>query len=365
MGAQPNIYAVIMAGGVGSRFWPRSRERSPKQLMEIVGGRTMIQDAVGRLNGFVVPEKIFVVTNKLQKNSVIKQLPGIPVENIIIEPIGRNTAPCIGLAAMFVRRLDPDGVMVILPSDHIVLDEKEFRRVLEVGVDVAHKHSSLITIGIQPTHPETGYGYIQIVEDERDKKGMLPRGVFKVKTFAEKPNLATAQKFVESGDFYWNSGMFIWRADVILQEIKHSLPELYDHLMSIEPSIGTPLLEQSLELAYGLIRGISIDYGVMEKATNVYVIRGNFGWSDVGSWDEVYRLSSKDEHGNFLHGKVISFNSKNSYIYTSDKLVATVGVDDLIIINTGDALLICKRGASQDVKEIVDHIRRKQMNDYL
>lgn len=360
-----NIYAVIMAGGVGSRFWPRSRERSPKQLMEIVGGRTMIQNAVERLSGFVAPGNIFVVTNKVQKNVVIKQLPELPVENIVGEPIGRNTAPCIGLAAMYVRRLDPDGVIVVLPSDHIVGDEKEFRRVLEVGVDVAYENSSLITIGIQPTHPETGYGYIQIVDDDSGKQRTLPPGVFKVKTFAEKPNLATAQKFVESGDFFWNSGIFIWRADVILKEIKRSLPELFDHLMSIEPSLGTPLLEQSLELAYGLIRGISIDYGVMEKATNTYVIRGNFGWSDVGSWDEVYRLSAKDEHGNSIHGKVISFNTKNSYIHSGDKLVATVGVDDLIVINTGDALLICKRGSSQDVKEIVDHIRRKQMNDYL
>ncbi len=354
-----------MAGGVGSRFWPRSRERSPKQLMEIVGGHTMLQNAVERLDGFVKPENIFVVTNKVQKNVVIRQLPALPVENVIVEPIGRNTAPCIGLAAMFVRRLDPDGVIVVLPSDHIVGDEKEFRRVLALGVDVAYQNSSLITIGIQPTHPETGYGYIQIVDDDHVKHKDLPAGVFKVKTFAEKPNLATAQKFVESGDFFWNSGMFIWRADVILNEIKHSLPELYDHLLTIEPSLGTPLLEQSLELAYGLIRGISIDYGVMEKATNAYVIRGNFGWSDVGSWDEVYRLSAKDEHGNFIQGKVISFNTKNSYIHTGDKLVATVGVEDLIIINTGDALLICKRGASQDVKEIVDHIRRKQMNDYL
>ncbi|HTY11054.1 MAG TPA: mannose-1-phosphate guanylyltransferase [Bacteroidota bacterium] len=360
-----NVYAVIMAGGVGSRFWPRSRERSPKQLKEMVGGRTMIQNAVGRLEGLTPSEKIFVVVNKLHKSAVVKQLPGIPVENIIVEPIGRNTAPCIGLAAMFVHRLDPDGVMVVLPSDHIVTDEKEFRRLLEVGVDIAHKKSSLITIGIQPTHPETGYGYIQVVEEERGKNGTLPQGVFKVKTFAEKPNLATAQKFVESGDFYWNSGIFIWRADVILNEIKRSLPELSDHLSSIEPSLGTPLFEQALDHAYGLMRGISIDYGVMEKATDTYVIRGNFGWSDVGSWDEVYRLSAKDEHGNFIQGKVISYNTNNSYIYTGDKLVTTVGVDDLIIINTDDALLICKRGASQDVKEIVDHIRRKQMNEYL
>jgi len=356
---------VIMAGGVGSRFWPRSRERMPKQLMEMAGGHTLIQNTVGRLNGFVAPENIFIVTNKLQKNAVIKQLPGIPVENIICEPIGRNTATCIGLAAIFVSRLDPDGVMVVLPSDHIVLDEEEFRRVLKVGVNAAHEQSSLITIGIQPTHPETGYGYIQIVDDEQGTSKTPPQEIFKVKTFAEKPNLATAQKFIESGDFFWNSGMFIWRADVILKEIKHSLPELYDHLMSIEPSLGTPLLEQSIEHAYGLIRGISIDYAVMEKATNAYVIRGAFGWSDVGSWDEVYRLSSKDEHGNSLHGKVISLNTNNCYVHTNDKLVATVGVDDLIIVSTGDALLICKRGASQDVKEIVDHIRRKQMNDYL
>ncbi len=360
-----NVYAVIMAGGVGSRFWPRSRERTPKQLMEIAGERTMIQSTVDRLKNFVPAKNIFVVTNKLQKHAIAKQLPSVPSENIIVEPIGRNTAPCIGLAAMFVRRLDPNGVMVVLPADHLILDEQEFLRVLGVAVGIAHEQSSLITIGIQPTHPETGYGYIQVFEDDRAKNGSLPPGVFKVKTFAEKPNLSTAQKFVESGDFYWNSGMFIWRADVILKEIKHSLPELSAHLEGLEPSLGTTLLEQSLEHAYGLIRGISIDYGVMEKATGVFVIRGEFGWSDVGSWDEVYRLSPKDDHGNFAHGKVISFDTKNSYIHTDDKLVATVGVEDLIIINTPDALLVCKRGSSQDVKEIVDHLRRKQMNDYL
>ncbi|HTR82757.1 MAG TPA: mannose-1-phosphate guanylyltransferase [Bacteroidota bacterium] len=365
MGKEINVYAVIMAGGVGSRFWPKSRERSPKQLMEIEGGRTMIQNTVDRLKGFVPEKNIFVVTNKLQKHAIIKQLSALPVENIIVEPIGRNTAPCIGLAAMFVRRLDPKGVMVVLPADHIIHNEEEFLRVLDVGVGIAHKEESLITIGIQPTHPETGYGYIQVVEEEHSKNGRLPAGVFRVKTFAEKPNIATAQKFVESGDFYWNSGMFMWRADVILHEIKRSLPELHGQLMEIEPSLGTPLLEQSIEHAYGMIRGISIDYGVMEKAKSVYVIRGEFGWSDVGSWDEVYRLSVKDDQGNHLHGKVVSFESRNSYIHTDDKLVAAVGVDDLIIINTHDALLVCKRGSSQDVKEIVDHLRRKQMNEYL
>ena len=360
-----NVYAVIMAGGVGSRFWPRSRERTPKQLMEITGERTMIQSTIDRLGDFVPPARTFVVTNKLQKTAIAKQLPNIPVENIIVEPIGRNTAPCIGLAAMFVRRLDPNGVMVVLPADHVVENKKEFLRVLNLGVSVAQKRLSLVTIGIRPTHPETGYGYIQVLEDEPAGKEKLPKGVFRVKTFAEKPNLATAQKFVESGDFFWNSGMFIWRADVILNEVKRSIPELHDLLMSVEPSLGTSLFDQSLEHAYGLMRGISIDYGVMEKASGVCVIRGDFGWSDVGSWDEVYRLSQKDEHGNHSEGKVISIGTKSSYIFTSDKLVATVGVDDLIIINTPDALLVCKRGQSQEVKEIVDHLRRKQMNDYL
>jgi mannose-1-phosphate guanylyltransferase len=360
-----NVYAVIMAGGIGSRFWPRSRERSPKQLLEIDGEKTMIQNTVQRLNGFVGPKNIFVVTNKLQKSAVAKQLPTLPAENIIVEPIGRNTAPCIGLAAMFVHRLDPDSVMVVLPADHVIRDEKEFLRVLDLGVKVAHESSSLVTIGIQPTHPETGYGYIQIVEDEKSQNGAMPEGVFKVKTFAEKPNLQTAQRFVESGDFFWNSGMFIWRADVILNEIKRSLPDLHGSLMNIEPTLGTSLFEQSLEHAYGMIRGISIDYGVMEKTEGVYVIRGDFGWNDVGSWDEVYRLATKDEQGNHLHGRIISFDTKNSYIHTDDKLVATVGIDDLIVINTHDAILICKRGASQDVKEIVDHLRRKQMNEYL
>ena len=365
MNRNVNVYAVIMAGGVGSRFWPRSRERSPKQLMEIGGERTMIQSTVDRLKSFVPPKNVFVVTNKLQRQAIAKQLATVPPENIIVEPIGRNTAPCIGLAAMFVQRLDPDGVMVVLPADHLIQDEKEFLRVLDVAVGVAHERPALITIGIRPTHPETGYGYIQVIEEEERKNGNLPPGVYKVKTFAEKPNLATAQKFVESGDFFWNSGMFIWRADVILKEIKHSLPELHGSLMGIEPSLGTSLFEQSLEHAYGLIRGISIDYGVMEKAAGVFVIRGDFGWSDVGSWDEVYRLSPKDEHGNALSVKVITFDAKNSYVYTDDKLVAAVGVEDLIIINTHDALLVCKRGSSQDVKEIVDHLRRKQMNEYL
>ncbi|MHB1050936.1 MAG: mannose-1-phosphate guanylyltransferase [Bacteroidota bacterium] len=358
-------YAVIMAGGVGSRFWPRSREKNPKQLLEIVGEGTMIQNTVRRLNGFIDEKNIFIVTNKAQRNLVVKQLPNIPIENIIIEPVGRNTAPCIGLSALFIHRLDPKGVMIVLPADHLIAKEQEFLSVLATASKVSYDTAALVTIGIHPTHPETGYGYIQVKDRSEENAPVAIDGVHEVKTFAEKPNYATAIKFLESGDFYWNSGMFIWRVDVILNEIQNSLPELHHQLMNLQPSIGTPLFEQNLETVYGLIRGISIDYGVMEKANRVYVVKGDFGWNDLGSWDEVSRITAKDEHGNWTAGKVIAVKSSNTYIHTSDKLVAAVGVEDLIIINTPDAILICKKGSSQDVKEIVDHLRRKQMNEYL
>jgi len=365
MEQQLPIYAVIMAGGVGSRFWPRSREKNPKQLLEIVGDGTMIQNTVKRLRGFVDEKNIFIVTNKLQKNAIIKQLPNVPAENVIVEPVGRNTAPCIGLAALFIDRLDPKGIMIVLPADHIIGNEPEFIRVLQTASQVAHITAGLVTIGIHPTHPETGYGYIQAKDKSEETQPVNVTGVSEVKTFAEKPNYATAIKFLESGDFFWNSGMFIWRVDTILNEIHRSLPELYSQLINLQPSIGTPLFDQNLETAYGIIRGISIDYGVMEKAQRVYVVKGDFGWNDLGSWDEVNRISPKDEHGNYLHGKVIPVNSKNTYVHTSDKLIAIVGVEDIIVINTPDAILICKKGASQEVKEIVDHLKRKQMNEYL
>jgi mannose-1-phosphate guanylyltransferase len=359
------VCAVVMAGGVGARFWPRSREKSPKQLLEIVGKGTMIQNTVKRLEGFVDSRDVFIVTNKVQKGLVTKQLPYVPEENVIVEPVGRNTAPCIGLAALRVRRVDPAAVMVVLPADHQIEDRAEFKRVLDLAVETARDSSSLLTIGIHPTHPETGYGYIQMYNEQGNGNPYASKGVFKVKTFAEKPNVQTAERFLASGDFLWNSGMFVWRVDVILQEIQQCLPELYTELMRIEKAIDTPGYQSTLELVYGMIRGISVDYGIMEKSDRVYVIPGRFGWSDIGSWDEVYRISGKDDNGNSITGKVIQKDTMNSYIFSPNKMVATIGINDLIIINTDDALLICKKGRSQDVKEISDYLRRKQMNEYL
>jgi mannose-1-phosphate guanylyltransferase len=360
-----NMFAVIMAGGVGTRFWPRSREKSPKQLLEIVGKGTMIQSTVQRLDPLVAPQRTFVITNRVQKGLLQKQLSRIPAENILDEPLGRNTAPCIGLAALHIRRIDPAGVMVVLPADHIIENVEEFHRVLTLAAETASESGGLLTIGIQPTHPETGYGYIQLHTENSGADPNFSRGVRRVKTFAEKPNIQTAEKFLASGDFLWNSGMFIWSAGAILREIESCLPDLHKELMRIDQALGTPQYQATLELVYGLIRGISIDYGVMERAKDVYVIPANLGWSDLGSWDEVARMTGKDSGGNSITGTVIQKDMKDCYVFSPSKVVGVIGAEDLIIVNTDDALLICKRGRSQDVKEIVDYLKRKQMNEYL
>jgi mannose-1-phosphate guanylyltransferase len=357
--------AVILAGGIGTRFWPRSREKSPKHLLQILGKGTMIQNTVRRIAPLVRADDVFVVTNKMQKAQVLKQLSSVPEQNVIVEPVGRNTAPCIGLAALHVRRFDPEAVMIVLPADHIIENEQEFHRVLSVAVTTAAESGSLLTIGIKPTFPETGYGYIQIFSEEGHHNPYVGRGVHRVKTFAEKPNIETARQFLASGDFLWNSGMFVWRADSILREIERCLPDLYEELLKIDRVIGTSQYQATLDLVYGIIRGISVDYGVMEKTKEVYVIPGSFGWNDLGSWDEVFRVSGKDDSGNSITGKVIQKDTTNSYVYSPDKVVATIGIDDLIIVNTDDALLICKKGRSQEVKEISDYLKRKQMTDLL
>ncbi len=354
-----------MAGGVGTRFWPRSREKFPKHLLEIIGKGSMLQNTVKRLETVVTPENVFVVTNRLQRAHVVKQLPLVPEENIIVEPVGRNTAPCIALAAYHVRRVDPTAVMVVLPADHLIQDVEEFRRVLNLAIEVADQSRSLLTVGIKPTHPETGYGYIQMDSEEGPENPYRSRGVMRVQSFAEKPNLQTAERFIASGDFLWNSGMFVWRTDVILGQLERLLPDMTNELAKVDKVIACPQYQSTLELSYGMIRGISIDYGVMEKAERVYVIPGSFGWNDLGSWDEVARVSGKDDSGNTITGTVIQKDTKNSYIFSPGKVVAAIGIEDFIVVNTDDALLICRKGRSQEVKEISDYLKRKQMSDYL
>lgn len=352
-------YAVIMAGGVGSRFWPRSRERRPKQLLNILSEKTLIQNTRDRLDGLIPDKNVLVITNKLQAEQIQKQLPGIPAENIIAEPFGRNTAACIGLAAKIVEKRSPGAVMVVVPADHIIRDVPGFISILGKGIDFAREEKALVTIGIEPTRPETGYGYIQIEQNP------FTDHIYKVSTFAEKPNFATAVRFVQSGDFFWNSGMFIWRSDVILEELALYLPETAKHLNELDSSVDNENFYSVLEEVYGKLKSISIDYGVMEKSTRVYLLKGSFSWSDVGSWEEIYNLEKKDDNGNVLEGKVFAEMVNDSYIYSPDIFTAVVGVDNVVVINTGDALLICRKDLSQEVKKVVEHLKLNNNSDIL
>jgi len=350
-----NVYAVIMAGGVGSRFWPRSKEKTPKQLLQIFGKDSMIQATVNRLNGLVKNENILIITNKTQKEEIVKQLPQIPVKNIIEEPFGRNTAACIGLASVLIEQLDNEAVTITLPADHIIKEKDEFHNTLTRAINYAYKSKGLVTIGIEPTRPETGYGYIQVNDSE------VEDSISKVKTFAEKPNYATALRFLESGDFLWNSGMFIWSVDSILNEIRKYMPDLYEGLQILKKKVNENDFDETLVSVYGQLRNISIDYGIMEKSSNVYLTRGRFTWSDVGSWEEVYQLSEKDKEGNAITGNVLSEMVVDSYIYSPEKFTAVIGVENLIIINTEKELLVCRRDKAQDVKKVVDYLK---MNNY-
>jgi mannose-1-phosphate guanylyltransferase len=354
-----NLYAVIMAGGIGARFWPRSKKKSPKQLLKIVGENTMIQETVKRINGLVPKENILIVTNETQKPGIMEQLPEIPVENIIVEPFGRNTAACIGLASIIIQGRCQDAVTFVMPADHIIKDNEKFLETLETAAKFSSEKNALLTIGIQPTRPETGYGYIQIDEDSGKNN------VYKVLTFAEKPNYATAVNFIKSGDFFWNSGMFIWKIDTILDEMSKLMPDLYEGLVQLKEHLNNSDFPNTLSEVYGHLKSISIDYGIMEKSDRVFLVKGLFSWSDVGSWEAVYELSDKDADGNVKVGTVYTDMALDSYIYSPDKLTAVIGLDNVIVINCNDALLICKRDKAQDVKNIIDYLKLNKLDDHL
>lgn len=356
------MYVVIMAGGVGTRFWPRSRFKRPKQLLSILDQRTMIQATVDRLDNLVSPDHIYIVTTEQQIEEITQQLPALRTENLIIEPKGKNTAPCIGLAAIMLKKKDPEAVMAVLPADHRIQNETQFRKVLSAAEVFASQHNCLVTIGINPTYPATGYGYIQVNSRVEEVNNLA---VFKVKTFAEKPDLPTARRFLESGDFFWNSGMFIWRVKAILKEIEESLPELYDSLMEIEKYLGTKSQNEVIRKVYCQIKSISIDYGVMEQSQNVYVLKGEFNWNDVGSWEEVFKVLPHDEDNNVVIGNHFTKDTKGCLIDSTSRFIATLGIENLIIVDAGDALLICRRDMAQNVKELVEAMKRKNLDQFL
>ncbi len=356
------LYAVIMAGGAGTRLWPRSRKSMPKQLLKIVSNRTMIQETVDRLTPLVDADHIIVVVGEAHFKEINEQLADVPTENILVEPEGKNTAPCIGLAATHIRSRDKDGVMVILPSDHLVVNGNRFRKTIKAAAEAARTRKCLVTIGIEPTLPETGYGYIQIGEKLDTVQG---EDVYVVEAFKEKPSRSTAQKFLKTGTYLWNSGMFVWTAETILEQIKTHLPALYEGLAKIEGVIGKETERKVTEKVYASLEPESIDFGVMEKAEDVVLLKGDFGWSDIGSWAAMEQIWPKDENGNFLNAEVISIESTGNIIHSTKKLVAVIGLKDIVIIETEDAILVCAKEKAPDVRSVVDELKKRGLDTYL
>lgn len=351
-----NRYCVIMAGGIGSRFWPLSRTSKPKQFLDILNtGKTFIRQTYERFLPLVPPENFLVVTHVNYRELVAREIPELTDEQILLEPIGRNTAPCIGYAAYKLKMKNPQASMVVTPSDHLVLNQHEFEKVIGEGLDFAEQHHTLVTIGIEPSRPDTGYGYIQI--DSTDRVDTLNR----VKTFTEKPTADVAKMFVESGEFFWNSGIFIWRVEDIVREFYLHLPELNQQFSSILPHYNTSHEREAIARIYPECRNISIDYGIMEKAENVYVRCADFGWSDIGTWNSLYQHMPKDGKGNTVTGDAMLHETNGTIVNISPgKLAVVQGLDDFIVVNTEDVLMICRRDEEQNIRRFVEDVRQKK-----
>jgi len=356
------MYCIVMAGGSGTRFWPKSREDKSKQFLTVFGKKSLIQSTVARFKPIISPDQIYIIAKESQKENIKTQLPEIPLENVILEPIGRDTAPCIGLASLFIHEKDPEAVAVVTPSDHLIRKETLYRKTIQTAAKLATRKDGFVTVGIVPERPATGYGYIQI----NSKKEWIDRvPVYCVKTFAEKPNLATAKRFLESGDFYWNSGIFVFKVQVLLKAIQTYLPDLYDGLMEIRKSMNKSGYHKTLKKVYQEIKGISIDYGIMEKTKEVYLLKGRFSWNDLGNWEQIYRLSPKDKDGNVILGNSLLLNTKSSYVDSSDNFVALVGLENVVVVQEGNSTLVCSREHVEDVKKMLELMKRKKQIEYL
>lgn len=370
-GLSRHVYAVIMAGGIGKKLWPLSRRKMPKQFVDLLDDGTMVAKTVRRISGIVPDENIFIITSELGRTLLWETLGSFRSQNIIVEPSSRNTAPCIALATAHIKKRDPDAVTIVLPSDHLVHDDLTFVKIVQAGIEIAREKKGLVTIGIKPDRPETAYGYIQA-------DGQLPLPLafsdgcdfllFRVKAFAEKPDASTAVEFLESNDFYWNSGVFIWHIDAISREFERSMPDLYKDLLAIYDSLGSENEQKVIEDVYSWIHPLSIDYGIMEKAETVFVLTGEFGWTDLGCWDEVLKVSGnrRAPASDLPESRLVQIDCDNVFVKNSaGKAVCTIGISDMIIIDTDDALLVCRNGQSHRVGEAVDTLRREGLEEYL
>jgi len=357
-----NNYCLIMAGGAGTRFWPCSRVKKPKQYLNIFGEQSLIQETVQRFSNFLPDSRIYVVSAKTQQKVLEDQITNLPIGNLIYEPIGRNTLPAIGLSALIIAEKDPEGILIVSPSDHVIQNEPLFRQTIESATLIAEKTNGIVTIGITPQFPATGYGYVQISDEVRMGQQIK---AFSVQQFVEKPNLEVATEYLQQGGFFWNSGIFVFKVSVLLESVKKHAPGLYTALEQLKEHIGTKQFETELDRIYREVESVSIDYGILEKAHNVFLVQGDFGWNDLGSWEEVYKYDQKDENQNAKRGQVIFQNTKNSYVYAPDSLVAVVGMDDVIVVQEGNTILVCKRDQAENIKQVVGEIVKLKLDQYL
>ncbi len=356
-----NNYCVIMAGGQGSRFWPLCRIDKPKQFLDILGtGKTLLQQTVNRFSGICPDENIYIVTNKSYRDLVIEQVPQIKLENILLEPLRRNTAPCIAYANQRILEQNKEANIVVAPSDHLILNEQEFVRIISQALAYTEKHDALLTLGIKPSRPETGYGYIQI--NPVGKTNIEDFGIIKVKTFTEKPEYDMAKIFFESGEFYWNSGIFIWSINAIMNAFDLYLPDVKDLFDKGTDKYNKPEETEFIEQTYAECRNISIDFGIIEKAKNVYVLCADFGWSDLGTWGSLYENSPKDENKNALiSGDVLTYDTNSCIINLPDnKLTVIQGLNDYIVVESDGILLICNKDDEQKIRQFVNDVKMKK-----
>ncbi len=346
-----NNNLVIMAGGVGSRFWPMSTPECPKQFIDVMGcGRTFIQLTFDRFKGVVAPENVWVVTSKQYADIVKRQLPEVPEDNILLEPCRRNTAPCIAYVSWRIKKKNPKANLVITPSDHMVTDQEEFRRVISSALDFTAETDAIVTLGMHPTRPETGYGYIQA---DLSTPSSRVKSIYRVDQFREKPDLATAGQYIRQAEYFWNSGIFVWNVETIVQALRYYEPEVSQMFEGLLPYYGTDKEQEMIDETYPKCKSISIDYAVMEKAEEIYVYPADFGWSDVGTWGSLMTLANKDEAGNAKIGQRVElYDSKNCIIHTTEeRRVVVQGLDGYIVAEKGDTLLICKLSEEQRIKE--------------
>jgi mannose-1-phosphate guanylyltransferase len=364
-----SFHAVILAGGRGTRFWPRSRTRAPKQLLNIVGKDTMLQQTVARLKPLIPAERIWTVTNAEQAAAVRKQLPAATRKRVLIEPMGMNTAVAIGLAAIHVRHAARgDALMAVLPADHYIEQPQKFRDIMSAALDVAREPGRIVVLGIPPTRPETGFGYIERMGDLTASKGFP---IFTVRRFTEKPELKLAQEYVASGNYHWNAGMFFWRVSTFFDNLRKFLPKTHAALEKLAQFIGTRTYERKLSAIYPKLENISVDYAVLEPATRVegppcvFVIPAEVGWSDIGSWAAVYQLLAKNRGENVLASDGLTLDAEGNFLWSPSKFVAAIGVRDLIVVETPDALLVCPRDRAQDVAKIVKRLEEQHRKSLL